>query len=458
MKKLFILGLLLCLSLNSCQKDDAENSLNIESNIKNGFDLVKAVNTGNEGATILVPEGVFYINEPLTPKKGMIIKGSGIDKTIITNANVWNVGISDLPDDAVNPSSVNQMGYLINLGNQQKKIVISGLTLKAPKLHGAIYGFGCDELEVFNVKIEDVLWSGIRIYAMSDGKIHDNVFINAGGEYLATTGGAIYTTWVGRTKFYNNRFERTANSTRNFYGIKGREGKNCEIYQNTIKVDFSIEFPHDNDADMNIHHNYLTGTVSIPKYAGGEVPPSGSTFHIHHNYFSSTYSLEWSRRGVEIDHNLFNYDTNKDWGNLISCWTPYTDGSTKFHDNLIKNPGRGVFWSEEVYNGFQFYNNHVKTNTTITPRNDGLFGFNSATNFSTIKIENNIIECTGISRPLMRNTQSYSSTISNNKLVNVSDTNSYGNTATGATQGPITEVKFRCGVNNEFNVDGWNIQ
>ncbi len=439
-------------------KDVNEISQNANlSLISNGFDLVNAVNNGAEGSVIELPSGTFVIDQQLRPKAGMIIKGAGRNLTIITNANTWNPGIAGLPDQGTLYSSVNTSAYMIDLGYRQKNILISSLTLKGQNLHGAMYGYLCDDLEVYDVNIQNFLWCGIRTFEMSNAKIHNNVFEDAGGEYNGTTGGGIYVTWVKGSKFYNNKFKRTANSTRNFYGIKGHEGRNCEIYQNTIRTGFSIEFAHENDYDMDIHHNYLTGTVSIPKYAGGTVPASGSTFHIHHNYFSYSYSLEWSRSGAEVDNNLFDFDVNRDEGNLISCWTPYTDGSTKFHDNLIKNPGRGVFWSEHVYNGFQFYNNHVITNTTTTPRNEGLFGFNSGTNFSTIKIENNIIECFGLSRPLMRNSQSYNAIVSNNKLVNVSDASSFVNMQTATKQGPINPLKFELGSKNEYAIDGWNV-
>ncbi|MFO1521541.1 MAG: hypothetical protein U1G05_05790 [Kiritimatiellia bacterium] len=84
-----------------------------------------------------------------------------------------------------------------------------------------------------------------------------------------------------------------------FYGIKVRQSVRSRFHHNTIRTNFSMEFPFENDEDNEIDHNFLAGTVSIPKHAGGAVPASGRTFHIHHNLFRDTYSIEFVRNGVE---------------------------------------------------------------------------------------------------------------------------------------------------------------
>jgi hypothetical protein len=80
-------------------------------------------------------------------------------------------------------------------------------------------------------------------------------------------------------------------------------------------------------------------------------------------------------------------------------------GPTSFHDNLIRNPGRGIFWSAGIYNGLTFANNHVRANTLS--RTEGFFGFNAGNDFASTIIRDNIIE--GIAanpRPLVRNAAS----------------------------------------------------
>ncbi len=468
----YISILLVVLSMYSCSQDSSlveaageeiiEDPIAVDDDcmvtVSTAAELMDAVNNGNEGDVICILPGTYEITTSLLPKNNMVLKGTERDTTIITGASSWNLGTAGLPDRDTDHTTVNSSAYLINLANDITGVSISKLTLTGPQLHGAIYGNNSDGLEVYNTKIEDFLWSGIRTFRLDDGAIYDTIFIDAGGNYQGGTGGGIFVTFTSNSDFYDNVFMASGNTERKFYGIKGRNARNCHIYQNTINVNFSIEFPFDNDSDMEIDHNYMVGTVSIPKSGGGGIPDSGVTYRIHHNYFASSYAMEWSRNGVEIDHNLFDFSVNSDAGNLITSFGDETSvGPTVFHDNLIKNPGRGIFWARGVYNNYSFYNNHVITNTTITPRTEGLFGFNTASDFCTIKIKDNIIECIGTLRPLVRNTESFLAVISNNELINVSDADNYKNDVTGAPRGPIDAIEFNCGAKLVYSVDGFNI-
>ena len=116
---------------------------------------------------------------------------------------------------------------------------------------------------------------------------------------------------------------------------------------------------------------------------------------------------------------------------------------------------RGVIWISEVFNKLEIRNNHIVTRTTATPRTDGLFGFNPGCDFQTIMIQDNIIECEGQARPLLRSKESYGALVRNNTLTNVSDTGRYENSRTGKTIGLEKPLKFECGVHGEFSVDGW---
>ena len=207
---------------------------------------------------------------------------------------------------------------------------------------------------------------------------------------------------------------------------------------------------------MEIDHNICHGTISIPKHAGGPVPASGRTFHIHHNLFRDSYSIEFVRNGVEIDHNLFDFDPAKDHGNTISGFgKAAASGPAQFHNNLVSNPGRGVIWINEPFNRLEVRNNHIIVRTTKTPRTEGLFGFNDKSDFKTFSFTGNIIECIGTARPLFRNDASGGATVENNKLTNVPDTTRYANAQTGKPAGLEQPLKFQCGVNGELTVDGW---
>jgi len=224
-------------------------------------------------------------------------------------------------------------------------------------------------------------------------------------------------------------------------------------------VGFSLEYPFENDQFIEIDHNAFTGPISIPKHAGGAVPEGGYTFHVHHNWLQSSYALEWHRNGAAVDHNLFDFDTEEDGGNLISGFSKVTaPGPTDFHHNLVRNPGRGLFWDEGPYNRYAFHHNHVIGKTTRTPRTDGLFGFDKETDFSTISIRHNIIELTGTERPLMRNDASYGAAIENNQLTGISDSDKFENPQANEPRGLQEPLAFRAGVGGEYAVEGWTVR
>ncbi len=430
--------------------------------------LVAAVREGGEGATIEIAAGTYELDAPLEPKSGMTLKGAGLDKTIITHVAGWKPSTKTLPDPEMKTAGLDSRAYLIRLADKAAGVTISDLTLRGPQLHGAIYAFAPQYLHVHHVRIQDTLWCGIRTFDMQRAKILDCEFIDAGGRWErgepglkgGITGGAIFPIWMKDSEIAHNRFTRTQPAKPDeFYGIKCRQGKRCHVHHNTILVNFSMEFPFENDEDVEIDHNICSGTISIPKHAGGPVPPSGRTFHIHHNYFKDTSSIEFVRNGVEIDHNLFDFPTDRDHGNLISGFgKAAAAGPASFHNNLVSNPGRGVIWINEPYNHLEVRNNHIIARTTAAPRKEGLFGFNAKCDFTTITIRDNVVECEGTPRPLLRKGTGSTATISNNKLINVSDTAQYENAQTDKPQGLEAPLKFTCGVHDELTVDGWKTQ
>ncbi|MDA7881511.1 right-handed parallel beta-helix repeat-containing protein [Akkermansiaceae bacterium] len=428
--------------------------------------LVSAISDGAEGSTIELSAGTYTLGQFLEPKSGMTIKGAGMGKTIITHAKSWTPSTKALPDGETNSDKIDTTGYLFRLQRDSSNITISDLTFTGPNVHGAIFARASKNLHLHHLQINDVLWSGIRLQASDGAKIHDCEFIDAGGRWEhggkpgikgGITGAGIFTIWMKDAEIFNNRFTRTQMAKQDeFYGIKGRQGKRCRIHHNTIEVNFSIEFPFENDEDNEIDHNICAGTISIPKHAGGSVPASGKTFHIHHNYFRDSYAIEFVRNGVEINNNLFDFKVAKDHGNTISGFGKApAKGPAVFHNNLVSNPGRGVIWINEPYDHLEVRNNHIITRTTTTPRKEGLFGFNSKCDFSTIAIRNNIIECQGLGRPLLRSKESYQAIVENNSFTNVTDTAKYANKATGSSIGLEKPLLFKCGVNGELTVDGW---
>lgn len=429
--------------------------------------LVEAVNNGKPGDVVEIAAGRYELKAPLRPKNGMSLRGAGMEATVLTHAPGWKPTVKTLPDPETNVAKMDLRGYLVHLENKAEKVSISHLTLLGPRMHGAIYGFGNVGLDLHHLRVKDFLASGIRSHGMKQSKIHDCEFIDAGGRWKrgglpgddgGISGGAIFGVWTKDTEIFNNRFTRTQPGKRDgHYGIKGRQFKNCRIHHNTIEVNFSIELPFENDENVEIDHNVCRGTLSLPKHKGGMIIPEGRrSFHAHHNWITKSYAIEFSRNGVEVSHNLFDFSVEDDGGNLVSEFSRViSPGPATFHNNLIRNPGRGLFWTNGGYNHLHFHHNHVKAATPT--RKDGLFGFNAKTmDFKTIRIAHNVIEVSPDNpRPLMRNEASYGAEIFNNTLVNVTDLDKYDNPQADAIAGLQAPLKFRCGVNGEYLVDGW---
>ncbi len=414
---------------------------------------------------IQLAEGTFKLKQPLLLKPGTTLKGAGIGKTVLTHEAAWKANPATLPDTETDAPNFDRTGYLIHCANDGNDFTISHLTLTGPQMHGAIFGWANKRLTCHHLEIKNFMYNGIRTYILGEAKIHDCLFENVGmrwdkgqpGLKGGNTGGAIFAVWMADSEIWNCRFTDTRKLTHeHYYGIKGREARRTRIHHNTINVGFSIELPFEGDEDVEIDHNILSHAVSIPKYAGGPVPKSGRTFHIHHNYFTDSYSIEFVRNGVEIDHNLFDFDTQQDGGNLIAAFGDKpAKGPCLFHNNLVSNPGRGVIWMNEPYAQLTVRNNHIIARPTAEKRTDGLFGFNEKSDFATFNFTHNIIECQGTPRPLFRNDASAKANLTNNILTNISDTARLNNKVTDAPQGLEAPLKFTCGVNGELTVDGW---
>lgn len=427
--------------------------------------LVEAINNGQPGAQVVLAAGTFELTAPLRPRKDMKIRGAGVGLTTIRNAASWapgNGGLSN--DEGATRSAIVCDNYLFNLGENTTNVELSNLTMTGPQVHGAICGVTPHGLKLHHLEFKSFLWAGLRTFIMDNASIHDNSFFDAGNKSNVTTGssgGGLFLTYTKDTEIRDNRFTRSQGN--DYYAIKGREARQVHIHWNTIDTNFAIEFPFENDHEVQIDHNFIGGAISIPKHSGGDFPAGQHSFHVHHNYLNASYSFEFQRNGLEVDHNLFDFPTSGDYGNLISGFDAVpAPGGTKMHNNLIRNPGRGLYWNEGVYNNFAFTNNHVRGATTATPRTEGLFDFRPSrnganTDWSTIVIRDNVFELEGTARPLMRNTEGRMAVVENNRFKNISDAASFANRDTGKTKGPLEPLKFKLGAQGEYSLDQWTL-
>ncbi|MEM6454706.1 MAG: carbohydrate-binding protein, partial [Acidobacteriota bacterium] len=419
--------------------------------VTTAVELVQAVAAAPPGQVIELAAGTYVLDQSLVMPAGVTLVGAGVDATIVTGDAGWLPGVDALP------SQETPGAYLLNLLSGAVGIEISQMTFTAPNLHGAIYAFDADDLEIFDVRFEGFRWAAIRAFLMSQFNVHDCVFVDAGGQVPGRTAGAIYADFTRDSTFWNNHIYRTPAHPYNFFGIKGEQIRFSRIHHNTIEVSFSLEFPFRNDEAVEIDHNYFLGVVSLPKFAGGPVYTDSFSYDVHHNVFQTAYAIELARNQMTVRNNLFLFDVYDDGGNLMSNFgSEPVPGPLVFADNLVQNPGRGVLWTRGPHDQLTIRNNHVRADTLT--RVSGFFGINGLSDMATVSIRDNIIENTADNpRPLVRNVESTLAQIENNMLINVSDVGSYANPTTSAVAGPTAPLAFSAGVDGHFQVDGWNV-
>lgn len=446
-------------------------------NVTNVTELVDAVNNQPPGTTITLSPGVYELPAALRLKPGMSMIGAGVGQTVLRNAPGFNFPLAQSYGSDTNFEFSFRDRYLIDLGRDLGDFTIRGMTLSGPGVYGGVHFIACSNVTLSDLEFLDFMWSGIRGYIGSNFTITRNRFLDAGGQTVnpngsfGATGGSMFLTYLSNSLIQNNRIERSVTSPDNVYGIKGREFRSVRVVDNTIRVGFSIELPFENDYYVDIENNYLQSAVSIPKFAGGSLPPTGQeryTFRIRNNYFRQSYSIEGPRNGLIVENNVFDFAATDDGGNLMSSFDPSSQnplapGPVTFRNNLVINPGRGVFWSDVVYNNLTFANNHVFANeSTPSQFPQGLFSFRAfspaqggqTTNFATIFLLDNVVDVLGTSRPFIRQTSTYAANISNNLLINVSDIASVPNPSNGAPRGLQSLLAFNVGVDGEFPVNG----
>ena len=446
--------------------------------VTNTQELLNAVSNASSGTatTINLAAGTYELPSSLKLRTGTSLVGAGAGQTIIRNAASFQLPASSYYGDDTNFEFSTPDAYLIDLGRDQSDMAIRNLTLTGPEVWGGVHVVAGRNVTMTGVNFQNFRWSGIRAFVLANANISNNHFTDAGGQTVnpdgsfGSTGGSMFLTYLSDSVIDNNRIDRSNTRPGNVYGIKGREFRGTRVSNNTVLTDFAIELPFENDHYVDINNNYLDGAVSLPRYAGGELPTGAApyTFKITNNYFTKSYSIEGPHNGMIVERNVFDFPVDSDYGNLISSFDPFSqtpaaNGPLDFNNNIIINPGRGIFWSDVVMNNLSFKNNHILANEIIPSENpEGLFSFRDfspalggqTTDYSTITIADNIVEIIGAGRKLIRYPSAYAASIANNRLVNVTDALAFNNPLTGNVQGLLAPLNFNVGVNGEFNVNG----
>ena len=147
-------------------------------------------------STIYMPEGVYDLAKTLNVNApGITFKGAGANRTTLQNANSFKVGTEELPDGETVFDSIDQKAYLFALKPAANNVSFSNMTLSGADIHGAIFSGRNNGLRIKGLEFNDFLWSAVRLFDVRNAKIHNNVFIDAGGQSngeSGTTGGSIF--------------------------------------------------------------------------------------------------------------------------------------------------------------------------------------------------------------------------------------------------------------------------
>ncbi|MEM9071695.1 MAG: right-handed parallel beta-helix repeat-containing protein [Myxococcota bacterium] len=400
-----------------------------------------------ETGDIALAPGTYVLEQPLRPPAGTSICGSDPATTILEASADWTPPTDNLPGTGIDADDETPSAYLLRPTARTSDLLFRGITLRGPTVHGAFFCFGCENVEFANVAFDTFVWSAVRTFVATGLRIHDCTFHNAGGRFSPASGGSIYNSYGSDHEFWNNRFTRDRSIE--VYGIKARGGDDIRIHHNDIRVNFAIEYPFENNRNVEIDHNYMNGVVSIPKFAGGRrLADDERSFHIHHNVFLRSYSIEFPRNNVEIDHNVFLFEPTDDVGHTLTQFgSDRASGPAWMHHNLIVNPGRGV-WTGP-YERFSFYANRVDARDTV--RDVALFKFPADLDTTSVEIRDNIIECRE-DNPRALFARDNDALVENNELMFIADTDRYANSPTGEVRGP-GPLRFGVGIDGEIQVE-----
>ena len=335
---------------------------------------------------IHIAPGEYVAVRTARPKSGLTIVGRkawGTDATRIVASKDWGLG------DAPHEGSPGE--YLIAF-EKANDIKIHSLALASDpphRINGAIRSFRSENVTLQNLVIEEFRWAGIHAEINQQLTILECRLRNASMERSKYWGGHIRTRYLRDSEIAHNRIEAESGG----YGYKGGGHTGMTFHHNYVDTPyFAFESAHENEHGVEIHHNYMTACISIPKSVQSPDPTKQGfdyTFWIHHNYLTDSYTIEGPRNHLRVDHNWIHIE--KPNGRVYTHHGGTNHGPVWFHHNVVENVDRGLIWMNEgLAERIYVYNNTVFCADAGT-RTGALLGAWTAERLNDWQFKNNVV-------------------------------------------------------------------
>ncbi len=309
--------------------------------------------------TIQLGAGTFVATETARPKSGVTIAGmgrQGDNRTQIIASTDWQLSENPLQASDVRSE------YLIAIDNANN-IIIRDLVLSSESRHqitGAVHVSGSEDISIHDLTVRDFRWAGLHLQLSSGLDIYNNSIENASYENFGYNNGLITTRWIEHSEIHHNNIVKTKGAG---FGYKGGGHENVRIHHNIFNLPFgfAIESAHENEYGVEIDHNFINQTISIPKVGQGADPSKRGydySFWIHDNLLTDSHTIEGPRNHLRFSHNYVHIDETG--GNVYTQHGGINNGPVWLHHNVIENVDRGLVWigrglAEEI----SVYNNTV---------------------------------------------------------------------------------------------------
>ena len=302
--------------------NDSNNGLSPQSAFRSLNAASRATPAGKH--VIRVAAGEYEESESRVLAPGVSLIGEGIGKTVFR----WKA-VRSLDE---NPMKFDFSGFLIQM-KDSSDASISGFTIIGnlpddQRAHGGIFAHEVKNVSIHDCEMKGFEFTGIWLSQATDSSVHHCRFDDCGHPSKQSCSGGLQLGDLTDCTIHHNFIREN----RGAYGIKTWKtvwtnptdwfglGQNkvklsrSRFHDNDIKVrqqggwgngqpNMAIELWNSDPADCEIHHNRITGCVSLVD--GGKAP---KTIRVHHNLFllepGYSYAIEAGHHNMEIDHNV----------------------------------------------------------------------------------------------------------------------------------------------------------